>query len=172
MKHRYNPLVYVAVFSGLSLVSFIIIYFFPEFVEQFSKGRGKGLDDLLYAVPVVFTLIAVTDNLSRSVETQGEYVKFKNFRFNSFNKLKTFSVTLSYESITGLDSKKLPLVGIYKILVISKNYPDPIPVSALFLKHKQLFYTISRQTQRYNKEAILDNDLLEFLEKHKEKYDV
>lgn len=171
MKHRYNPLVYVAVFSGLSLVSFIILYFFPDYVEQFSKGRGRGLDDLLYAVPVAFTLIVVMDNLSRSIETQSEYVKFNNFRFNSFNKLKTFSVTLSYESITGLDSKKLPLIGIYKILVISKNYPDPIPVSTLFLKHKQLFYTICTQAQRYNGEVLIDDDLLEFAEKHREKYD-
>ena len=111
------------------------------------------------------------DNLSRSVETQGEYVKFNNFRFNSFNKLKTFSVTLSYESITGLDSKKLPLIGIYKILVISKNYPDPIPISVLFLKHKQLFYTIFTQAQRYNGEVLIDDDLLEFAEKYREKYD-
>ncbi len=171
MKHRYNPLVYLAVFLGLTSVSFIILYFFPDFVETFSNGKKKGLDDLLCAAPVAFTLIVVMDNLSRSVETLGEYVKFNNFRFNSFNKLKTFSVTLSYESITGLDSKKLPLIGIYKILVISKNYPDPIPVSRFFLKNKQLFYTLCKQTQRYNREALIDDDLLEFTEKHREKYE-
>ncbi len=170
MKHRYNPFVFVLMFLILALFSFFMFYFFPDYVEAYSKGK-KGLDTILLAVPVAFPCLMFLNNMGRNVETLSEYVKFNNFRFNAFNTLKTFSVTLGYESIKGIDSKKLPLIGIYKIVVISENYPDPISVSRLFLKHKQLFYTICTQAQRYNREVLVDNDLIEFAEKYREKYD-
>ncbi len=170
MKHRYNPLVYVALFVCTTLLSLGMFHFFPEFVEAHSEGR-KGLDSLLAALPVALTSIAVLNTMGSSVETLGEYVKFNNFRLKAFNVFKTFSVTLSYGSIVRIDAKKLPLIGIYKIVVTSKNYPDPIPVSRLFLKHKQLFYTICTRTQRYNSEVLLDNDLQEFTEKYSDKFD-
>ncbi len=170
MKHRYNPFVYVAMFMGLALFSFTMFYFFPDYVKAYSKD-SRGLDSMLMAVPVAIPSILFLNNMGKSVEILSEYIKFKNFRFNAFNSLKTFSITMGYESIIRIEAKKLPLIGIYKIVIISKNYPDPIPVSRLFLKHRQLFYTVCSQVQRYNKDALIDNDLLEFTEKYREKHE-
>lgn len=170
MKHRYSPFVNIALFICLASFSFIMFYFFPDYVKAHSHGR-RGLDSFLMAAPLAIPSGMFLYNMGKKVETFGEYVKFTNFRFNAFNSIKTFSITLSYESIINIEAKKLPVIGIYKINVISKNYPDPIPVSCLFLKHKQLFYTICSQVQRYNKDALIDNDLLEFTEKHRGKYE-
>ncbi len=170
MKHRYNPLVFVIVFISLTLLSFSVFYFFPEFVEAHSKGR-KGLDSLLMAMPIAITSLMIINCAGSKVETLSEYVKFDNFRMKALNVFKTFSITLGYGSVISIETKKLPVVGIYKIIVTSKNYPDPISVSRLFLKHKQLFYTICTQVKKYNTDALIDDDLLEFTEKYKDKYD-
>lgn len=164
MKHRYNPLVLVIVFISLALLSFSVFYFFPEFVEAHSKGR-KGLDSLLVALPIAITSLMMINNVSSNVETMNEYVKFNNFRLKAFNVFKTFSITLGYGSVVSIEAKKLPVVGIYKIIVTSKNYPDPIPVSRFFLKHKQLFYDIATQAKRFNPDVFLNEAMQKFLDK-------
>ena len=169
MKHRYNPIIFVLMFLLLASFSFSMFYFFPDYVKAYSGGK-TGLDTMLMAFPVAIPCFMLMNNMGKNVETRSEYVRFNNFRFSVLDVFKAFIITLGYESITGIDSKKLPVIGIYKIVIISKNYPEPIPVSKLFLKHKKLFYTICMQTQRYNKDALIDNDLLEFAEKYREKY--
>lgn len=170
MKHRYNPFVYVAVFLGLASFSFFMFYFFPDYVEAYSKGK-KGLDSMLMVFPVAIPCLMVLNNMGKNVETLSEYVKFNNFRFNAFNTLKTFSITLGYESITSIDAKELPLIGIYKIIVTSKNYTNPIPVSIFFLKHKQLFFTLCQQAKRFNPDVFIDSELEEKVEKYREKFE-
>lgn len=171
MKHRYNPLVFVLMFLLLSTVSIAVFYFFPDFVEAHSMNRRRNLDDFLMMFPAGVTFVFLLDSWSKNVVTSGEYVKFNNFRFNSFNKLKTFCITLGYESITCIEAKKLPLIGIYKIIVTSKNYTHSIPVSMFFLKHKQLFYTICTQTKRYNRNALIDSDLQAYIEKCRDRFE-
>lgn len=170
MKHRYNPVGIVLTFVILALFSFFMFYFFPDYVKAYSGGKS-GLDTMLMGFPVAIPCFMFMNNMGRHVEVLGEYVKFNNFRFSVLDVFKTFTITLGYESIVGIDSKKLPLIGIYKLVIISKNYPNPIPVSMLFFKYKKLFYTLSTNARRYNKEIIFDNDLEEFLERYKEKYD-
>ena len=170
MKHRYNPIGIVLIFIILALFSFCMFYFFPDYVEAYSKGK-KGLDTMLIGFTVAIPSFMFLNNMGRRVDILGEYVKFNNFRFSVLDVFKAYTITLTYESIVGIDSKKLPIIGIYKLVVISKNYPDPIPVSMLFFKYKKLFYTLSTNARRYNREIIFDKDLEEFLEKHRERFD-
>ncbi len=108
MKHRYNPVVYVAIFMGLALFSFIMFYYFPDYVKAYSKGRSR-LDSMLMAFPVAIPTLMFLNNMGKNVETLSEYVKFNNFRFNAFNSIKTISVTVSYGSIIRIEEKNFLL---------------------------------------------------------------
>ncbi len=168
MKHRYNPVAFIMLFIFFSAISFAVFFFFPDFVKEKSMGKND-LDIFLIVTPPGFTMIYIMDSWSKKVETLGEYVKFNNFRFHTFGSLKNFSVTVSYESIVRIEAKKLPLIGIYKVIVTTKNYTNPIPVSMLFLKHKQLFSTLCLRTKSFNKEALIDDELIAFAEEYRDK---
>lgn len=168
MKHRYNPVAFIMLFVFFSAISLSVFFFFPDFVKEKSMGKND-LDIFLIVTPPGFTMVYIMESWGKKIETMSEYVKFHNFRFNLFGSLKTFSVTVSYESIVRLEAKKLPLVGIYKVIVTSKNYNNPIPVSMLFMKYKQLFSTLCIKTKTFNNEALIDDELVSFAEEYRNK---
>lgn len=164
MKHKYRFSIFVVQFLVFSAISLAIFYFFSEQVKEMSHGRRR-LDMALIMLPMVLTIFNFLENHGKYVETFSEHVKFNRFRFMSFNVSKVFYVDLRYENIISIESRKLPVIGIYKIIVHAKNFGKPISVPITISKYSELCYELCIKVKRFNSKAYIDSDLEEYVEK-------
>lgn len=77
--------------------------------------------------------------------------------------MDALSLNMMYEDIFQLGVRKLPLIGIWAIIVKVRHLPHAITVSWCFSNHRELIENLYKSVKEHNPEAYIDNRLLEHI---------
>lgn len=79
------------------------------------------------------------------------------------------NMNVCYENILAIDSKRTPLLGIYKVVVRAKNMPGSIPITPVMSHYWKLVTQLCDLAKKYNPQVNISDDLLEEIEKKRNK---
>lgn len=155
-------------YSRLSLicqiaVTLFSVYFIFHGMDLFTKGIKilNNIDIRAFLVFFVILFPFLGEYLNRFIEFYDEYVTFNSFRIRKTVR----NYNIRYEDILRIDSKKIPLLGFYKIIVTAKNVPYSIPVTWCMKKHKKLFGELCVYAKKGNPKVNISKQLIEYYKK-------
>ncbi len=113
---------------------------------------------------IVFYVKFSREMLTKYVELSETSIKFNAFRFKDIKMKNALSFNVNYEDILCVESKRLPIVGVWAISVEAKNLPHKMTISFCFAKHKELTRNLCRYTKQYNPEVYIEPQLMKYIE--------
>ncbi len=116
---------------------------------------------------IAFFAVFFAEYFNRYVELGESCAKFNSFRVTKGK--KAINMNVCYENILAIDSKRMPLLGIYKVVVRAKNMPGSIPITPVMSHYWKLVTQLCDLAKKYNPQVNISDDLLEEIEKKRDK---
>lgn len=116
---------------------------------------------------IAFFAVFFAEYFNRYVELGESCAKFNSFRVTKGK--KAMNMNVCYENILAIDSKRMPLLGIYKVVVRAKNMPGSIPITPVMSHYWKLVTQLCDLAKKYNPHVNISDDLLEEIEKKRGK---
>ena len=116
---------------------------------------------------IAFFAVFFAEYFNRYVELGESCAKFNSFRVTKGK--KAMNMNVCYENILAIDSKRMPLLGIYKVVVRAKNMPGSIPITPVMSHYWKLVTQLCDLAKKYNPQVNISDDLLEEIEKKRDK---
>lgn len=164
MKYKYEKTMFFAGFFSLyilgCLMSFALFYCFGGERSDYYEIAIEGA-----FVVIAFMAISSKEYYNRYVDFYKESVRFNSFRVTKIRKL--ISLNIRYDTITSVKALVLPIVGIWKIKVISSGFAYPISISFCFSKYAELCEKLCSSVKEYNPDAYIDSRIIKFIERKK-----
>lgn len=163
MKYPYRKTALCIQVLFCVLFSISVIAFF-YFVGGASKKYVVECSFGVLGLFVVFYVKFGNEMLNKYVELLDDSIRFNAFRFKDIKMKNAVSFNVNYEDIWSVESKRLPIVGIWAISVNAKNLPHKMTISFCFAKHKELIRNLCSYAKQYNPEAYIDPRVTTYIE--------
>lgn len=164
MKYEYSKLAFVCMWTFSCLIVLIVQMSIGFFIGADQKVKNE----VLFGIIGIFLTLAIVyskEYLTRSVILLDEYVRFNSFRFKM--KHNPISINIKYEDFWSIESRKLPIIGMWAIIINAKNLPHKITVSFCFCKHKELYCKLCELVKKYNPNVYVDDQLEKYIEENR-----
>lgn len=158
MKHKYSKLAISLYYLAVAVVLVILVV-----ILTLIRGDISGY--YVGFVLIYFYTIALDYKYRapRSVEFFDKYMHLTSIHIKEKKNWCSFSIC--YEDIYSIESKKLPILGIWNIVLKANNFYK-INLSFCFCKHTDMFITICERAKNANPNVSIDDNLRLFLERN------
>lgn len=163
MKFRYKILAVFLKWGSAYLCGMFLAYLMVGGIT-FDNSGIKSFNKSFYFF-VAFSAFYVIEELKKYIEIFNDHVYFNLFKFKKIKFMKSSSFGVRYEDILSVESKFLPVLGLYAIIINAKNIPEKIKISFGFRKHRKLYSEIVKRAKKHNPNAYIDSKLEDYLEK-------
>lgn len=163
MKYKYKKLSVV-----LQMMCAVLLCSFLTVVASWLRPGNRGF--VIQIATGTLGISAITfatfnpELYRRYIELCDNYVHFHSFRFKDINMKKAASFNVKYDDFLSLNVKKVPLIGIYAVVIKAKNLPKELTVSFFNKNYKEMFGKLCNSIHRANPTAYIDPELLEWVE--------
>lgn len=163
MKYNYrkSAVVYQWVSELLLIAGFIYLMYLDKCeIKRFVKNVTYAIS-LFLGINVMFA----GEYLRRYVEFRDTYVCFNSFRMPRLTIKKPVTLNVPYSDILRIQVLKLPVIGVVRMKVITKDFYYGIPISFLFCKHNKMFAEFVKRATEFSPNVNIDDKLLKYLRK-------
>ncbi len=162
MKYKYRVGLYVlnmltALLSVL-LMFIIVVLITNETVEAIYRVAFVLLP---YSFVMCFMFMGEYKN--RYVEMFDDHMLLNSFRFKGWRQPR--SVNVKYEDVWYIETRRLPLIGVWAIRINAKFLPHKVTISYCFKNSKQLYAELCENVRQYKPDVYIDDRLTEHLNK-------
>ncbi len=153
---------------GTILSCFFSLSFLFLFNLVTNSSRQKIIKVLIpcFVMFIYLALFYMREYTNRYIYVSDEHIRFNSFRFKRMR--NPISLNVRYENIISIKPKKLPLFGLWGIIINAQNIPHEITLSICYHNHKKMFWNICNESKKHNSNVIIYADLKEYLEKNYE----
>ena len=164
MKYRYsqiiNALNWLTVFIIMIIMILSVYYFFSKDLALLRKNTIMSFA-LYFAMVIGYN----KEYRERYMELKNDYAVINSFRIA--RKVRSFNI--NYEDIISIDTKSLPVIGVYAFIIKAKNIPWKIRITWRMCKFKELAAILYKKTAATNETEYIDIKFKEMAEKFYEK---
>lgn len=160
MKYRYSKLWFSLQIFFVACLGYAVIFLVYKFNNDIVFMRKMLLGSTGYFILTYFMLSK--EFFNKSVELNETYAEFKSFRFKSVKMKDPVFFGVKYADILSVESRRIPVFGVWAIKIHAKNLPQKISVSFCFKKHKELFAELIKSAKLHNPDVYIDEHLAEY----------
>lgn len=164
MKFRNKASLVLIKWGAAFLLPILIVSYLIGGFDLTDSSDRRTLNKGFYFF-VAFSTFYIIEELKKYVEIHDDHFYLNLFKFKKIKFMKNTSFGVRYEDIISIESKFLPVLGLYSIKINAKNIPEKLKITFCFRKHKKLFAEIVKRAKRYNPDVYIDSKLEEYLEK-------
>lgn len=158
-KYKKSVLALQAIFCFTMGICFALLFFYGRYhTESFRKTLVRGI-----GVMMGLFLFTFAEYFNRYIKLDENCAKFNSYRV--IKGKKAMFLDVCYENIIAIDSKRLPAIGIYKVIIRAKNMPGSIPITPVMSHYWKLVAEICNRVQKHNPQVNISDDLLRELER-------
>lgn len=160
MKYQYKKS--AVYYQWIATIIFAVFLLWLYYTTGCSKKSLIEKSVGVFTINFVLMIKFYREMINRCVELQDTFIRFNSFRLSSISMKNTASINVKYEHISNIKSKRLPVIGVWAVVIEAKNLPQTITVSFCFAKHKELTERLCELVKQYNPNAYIDERLLDY----------
>lgn len=163
MKYNYSKLAFVCSSIIVGLLCLIILFFYGLLIGAEKEKYYKVF--FICSTFFAFCVLGYSgEYLNRFIILNDNYIRFNSFRFKRIKKVISFSV--SYNDIISIKAKTFPIIGLWGISIVAKNFPRDITLSLGFKSHKNMFKEVCVTALQHNPNVYIDPRLQDYIERN------
>ena len=160
MKYKYRK----SLFWGLRVLLFITMW-----IVGFIMSESLLMGLILSAVINFMLFITeVKKSSEKYIELHNETIRFSNHgyghRYARGFKIPCVTFDVRYKDIFIIKAKKLPLIGIWQIVLDANEKKYKIKIYPHYFDFKDLYINICKKVKEHNPEAYIDSRLLDYID--------
>ena len=164
MKYRYSQIISALNWlTSFAIVSIFNIVLYAFIFHSYSTFRKNVIISIVMYIAMVIGYNK--EYRERYVELKDDYAVINSFRIA--RKVRSFNI--NYEDIISIDTKSLPVIGVYAFIIKAKNIPWKIRITWRMCKFKELAAILYKKTAATNETEYIDIKFKEMAEKFYEK---
>ena len=161
MKYCYSKILYSLQFVLVAIMGYALIFLVYKSNNDIVFMRKMLLGSTGYFVLMYFMFSK--EFFNKSVELDETCAKFNSFRFKSIKMKDPVFFGVKYVDILSIESRRIPLLGVWAIKIHAKNLPQKISVSFCFKNHKKLFAELIKSAKQNNPNVYVDEHLVNYV---------
>ncbi len=168
MKYYYKKSAVFLQFLILALI-YIIMIFFSYYILNVNERVLKRFIFGGAGIFVAMMSMYFGEFTNRYVEFLETSIHFNSFRFKDIKMRHAINFNVKYEDVFSIETRKIPLIGVWAIYINAKNLPHKITISFCFRNYAELFDNLQKKVKLYNPNAYIDELLLDYCRRKNEK---